>query len=242
MFRKLCGEDCFKNVVLGTTFWDLVGRKTGSDREKELSSTPEFWGDMVERGSEMFRIWPDRDSNLDILRQMSEKGGVTMRIQDELVNKGLSLNQTQAMQAVDDFARLDAERKRLAAAAKAEEERREHELREAEEAANHARIVRERDLRKEQKKQAKQRRKVAKQMRNMERQAEERRRRELDAEIQRQANIREQQRLQDERMERLRNERHGPPYYASGCSCPACRPWPPSAPGYGYSPQRWYPR
>jgi hypothetical protein len=107
---------------------------------------------MVERGSEMFRIWLDRDSNLHILQRISEKGGVTICIQDELVNKGLSLNQTQAMQAVDDFAHLDAEWKRLVAAVKSEEERREHELREAEEAANHARIVRERGLRKEQKK------------------------------------------------------------------------------------------
>lgn len=190
----------------------------------------------------MFEIWPDRDANLDILQQMSKKSGVIMCIQDELVNKGLSLDQTQEMQAVDDFARLDAERKRLAAAAKAEKARREQELREAEEAANHARIVGERESRKEQKKQDKQRQKVAKEMRIMESQAAERRcsKVKLDAEIRRQARNREQQ-LQEERIDRLRYERQGPSYYAPGCECAACRLWPPG-PGYRHNPQGWYPR
>jgi hypothetical protein len=46
MFRKLCGEDFMKSVVLGTTFWDKVGEEQGADREKELLETDDFFKEM----------------------------------------------------------------------------------------------------------------------------------------------------------------------------------------------------
>lgn len=55
MFKKLCGNDALKNVLLATTMWDRVGDVEGSARESELISTPDFWGWMVGRGSRVYR-------------------------------------------------------------------------------------------------------------------------------------------------------------------------------------------
>lgn len=42
MFKKLCGEDALKKVVLATTMWDKVPQRQAEEREKQLIETPEF--------------------------------------------------------------------------------------------------------------------------------------------------------------------------------------------------------
>jgi hypothetical protein len=44
MFKKLCGDDALKNVILATTMWDRMTEADGTARELELTSTPDFWG------------------------------------------------------------------------------------------------------------------------------------------------------------------------------------------------------
>lgn len=55
MFKKLCGDNALKNVILGTTMWDKVSETEGTARELELISTPDFWGWMVKQGSRVSR-------------------------------------------------------------------------------------------------------------------------------------------------------------------------------------------
>jgi hypothetical protein len=55
MFRKLCGFEALKNVLLVTTFWDKVSDIEGRRREQELSSNEDFWGHMIQKGSKMGR-------------------------------------------------------------------------------------------------------------------------------------------------------------------------------------------
>lgn len=55
MFKKLCGPDALKNVILVTTMWDRVSEAEGAAREYELTSTPDFWGWMVSHGSRVYR-------------------------------------------------------------------------------------------------------------------------------------------------------------------------------------------
>jgi hypothetical protein len=55
MFKKLCGDSALKNVILGTTMWDKVSETEGIARERELTSTPDFWGWMMDQGSRVFR-------------------------------------------------------------------------------------------------------------------------------------------------------------------------------------------
>jgi hypothetical protein len=55
MFKKLCGNNALKNVILVTTMWDKVSEAEGTARELELTSTPDFWGWMVSQGSKVYR-------------------------------------------------------------------------------------------------------------------------------------------------------------------------------------------
>jgi predicted GTPase len=45
MFKKLCGRNALKNVILATTMWDYDQPPKGEEREEELKSTHEFWGE-----------------------------------------------------------------------------------------------------------------------------------------------------------------------------------------------------
>ena len=45
MFRKLCGDEALKNVVLGITKWDDVKLEVGRQREIQLRDI--FWMEMI---------------------------------------------------------------------------------------------------------------------------------------------------------------------------------------------------
>jgi hypothetical protein len=55
IFKKLCGDDVLKNVILATIMWDRVSKHDGVAREREHKSTSEFWGWMLSQGSKVHR-------------------------------------------------------------------------------------------------------------------------------------------------------------------------------------------
>jgi DNA repair exonuclease SbcCD ATPase subunit len=95
MFQKLCGKNALKNVVLATSFWDQVDPDRASRREKELRESKEFWGQMIERGSRVVRLG-DYKANLKLLRRMALYNSVTLKAQDEMVNRDRTAEQTTA--------------------------------------------------------------------------------------------------------------------------------------------------
>ncbi|KAH0559667.1 hypothetical protein GP486_003812 [Trichoglossum hirsutum] len=50
VFKRLCRDNFMKNVILGTTFWDLVSDEVGQAREDELCGTENFFKDMMGYG------------------------------------------------------------------------------------------------------------------------------------------------------------------------------------------------
>lgn len=101
LFRQLCGESPLKNVVLGTTFWGAVNEEAGKSREKELRQRPEFWGQMVERGSRMMRV-TDRASALEIVDYLIPMIPVPLEIQKEMVDQEKHLIDTAAGQHMNE--------------------------------------------------------------------------------------------------------------------------------------------
>jgi septin family protein len=99
MFRKLCGDEFMKNVVLGTTFWDIVSEEIGSAREEELLQTDNFFKNMKALGCDVVRISDDRDSNLKLLSRFAVNRPSVMQIQQELI-EGKSLAETAAAYAI----------------------------------------------------------------------------------------------------------------------------------------------
>ena len=99
MFRKLCGDDFMRNVILGTTFWDTIDEESAVAREKEPLETEGFFKEMKDRGCDVVRISEDSDKCLKLLSRFAAKQPSVMQIQQELLD-GKSVDETEAASAV----------------------------------------------------------------------------------------------------------------------------------------------
>lgn len=74
MFQRLCVDGYYRSVVLGTTFWGAVDSSTGAVQERRLCKDKDFWGYMIERGSETVRILRrDRSNSIRLLKRMAAR-------------------------------------------------------------------------------------------------------------------------------------------------------------------------
>lgn len=81
IFRKLCGDEGLKNVVLATTFWDEVDPSVASRREKELIEDNNYWGKMIMHGSQVKRLGLDRKSALHVLSTVGAHAKIALDVQ-----------------------------------------------------------------------------------------------------------------------------------------------------------------
>lgn len=101
MFKALCGEEGLGSVVLATTRWSSVTAEEGAARERQLCENPQMWKSMIEKGSKVFRHDRDEESAVEIVQYLiKRKRTVTLDIQVDLVDKGLTLDRTTAGQEV----------------------------------------------------------------------------------------------------------------------------------------------
>lgn len=97
MFKELCGKDCFRSVLLATTFWNSIDGRQALQNENELKTTEEFWGEMISLGSSYTRHTGDKKSAWKILDFMIQhRHPFLATIQQEMVDGKLDLNQTKA--------------------------------------------------------------------------------------------------------------------------------------------------
>jgi len=102
MFKELCGPKCFPAVTLATTFWGAIDPATGADREQQLISNDEFWGYMAKKGSQVVRHSGTRNSAMDIVGAVVKRQTkIVLDIQNDMVNKGLDLDETLAGQSLN---------------------------------------------------------------------------------------------------------------------------------------------
>ena len=115
MFKKLCGSDALKNVILITSMWDRVAKEEGIKRETELLDTPEFWGFMKSKGSKAYRHNNSVESAEETLRHFLPDIGskITLDIQQEMVVDNLTVDQTGAGKQLE--IELEKERERFKA-------------------------------------------------------------------------------------------------------------------------------
>ena len=82
LFRKLCGDEVLRNVVLGTTRWDDVSLEKGQQREQQLKDI--YWGEMLQRGSVTMQVHTD-SSAWEIVNRILENDAVNLaRFQERL--------------------------------------------------------------------------------------------------------------------------------------------------------------
>lgn len=65
IFKKLCGEDSFNNIILITTKWDDIDEETGSACERQLEAG--YWQPAISRGSRLARFLGTPESASELL-------------------------------------------------------------------------------------------------------------------------------------------------------------------------------
>lgn len=100
MFRQLCGDPSLKNVVMTTSGWDLMTTPDqlakAEIKETDLTSNPEFWQPMLDKGCRVARFHNDKKSALEIISSVIPDKPVVLKIQHELVDKQMNLVDTAA--------------------------------------------------------------------------------------------------------------------------------------------------
>jgi len=114
-FKLLCGPDCFKNILLGTSFWGSVAEETGIKRERELLQQKEFWGGMINRGSRAVRIPETQARARELVGQFAGNKPEILKTQRETVLEGKTFEHTAASQQLrseEDLRRQEKENMR----------------------------------------------------------------------------------------------------------------------------------
>ncbi|KAK7682607.1 hypothetical protein QCA50_014407 [Cerrena zonata] len=96
MFRKLCGDDTLKNVLIVTTMWGIVETSIGEAREKELATNELLFKPALDKGAAMVRHDNTPVRAQEILRIIMKNHPAPLRIQRELVDEGKTITETAA--------------------------------------------------------------------------------------------------------------------------------------------------
>lgn len=107
VFKTLCGEENFDKIILGITWWDQLDPQVALAREQMLYDTPEFWGDMISKGSRIQRIPHDKAQCIQLVYDLAKNQRTTLRIQDEMA-KGKNALQTTAAKEMEHYKAIHA--------------------------------------------------------------------------------------------------------------------------------------
>ena len=95
MLQKMCGPDALPNVFLTTTQWSNVSPALGAEREENLRHK-DFWGELISQGASVEKFEGARESGLELIYKLMEKEPKPLSIQDQMVEKGMALVETEA--------------------------------------------------------------------------------------------------------------------------------------------------
>lgn len=96
MFRKLCGDDTLKNVIIVTNMWGGVDPQLGEAREAELKRDELFFKPALDKGAHMARHTKTVASAHAILRRVLNNHPLPLHIQVQLVDEHKDISQTSA--------------------------------------------------------------------------------------------------------------------------------------------------
>ena len=109
LLQDLCGDQ-LNNVLLVTTFWDMIVPKgTGDKREAELANN--YWRPLIDLGSRMHRYHRQKSSGEDLIQDILEHQSnvIELRLQIELAQAERTLLDTRAGKRVQEGLNLQLE-------------------------------------------------------------------------------------------------------------------------------------
>lgn len=120
MFKRLVGDDYYKNVVLGTTFWDsLPSLERGKDREAEFRQEGALWADLISGHSKIRRLGfqgqngdlpifvkeaiSPSETDLDVLIEICEHHQSETLCAQREMERGLNSEETSAVSELNEW-------------------------------------------------------------------------------------------------------------------------------------------
>ncbi|PUU75419.1 hypothetical protein B9Z19DRAFT_994853 [Tuber borchii] len=101
MFERFCGPSVLQNVLLTTTQWSNIDHMLGWQREEDLRRQ-DFWGGLISKGASLERFMNTRESGLELIYKLMKKEPKPLHIQDQIVEKGMALVETDAGRFIND--------------------------------------------------------------------------------------------------------------------------------------------
>lgn len=99
LFKKICGENAYGNVIIASTMWsELKDETLGHIRVEERANSNDFWGDMLNNGAELVRHDNSKQSATNIIRKLLTKKKRALQMQKELADNNGHLFATSAAQ------------------------------------------------------------------------------------------------------------------------------------------------
>ncbi|KAF6761884.1 P-loop containing nucleoside triphosphate hydrolase protein, partial [Ephemerocybe angulata] len=198
-FKKLCGEQTLRNVVIVTNMWSEVDPQLGETREHELATQDDFFKPALDKGAKIMRHNGSLESAKLVIQYILGNNPMALQIQRELVDERKDILQTAAADEIERELQAEKERQRV---------ERERVRQEMEEAAR----VREEEMRRQREDEARRRQEKLDRIEADRRRVEEnmeRERREWEQRMweEDQHRKRESERLQREFEERVAEER-----------------------------------
>jgi propanediol dehydratase small subunit len=97
LFRQICGQDAFGNVVIGTTMWGkLKDRNDGLKRVEQRKNSGDFWANLVTKGAKLEEHQDTTESAHRIIRMLMDKTKKPLQLQEELAKAGGRVSGTSA--------------------------------------------------------------------------------------------------------------------------------------------------
>ncbi|CAE6423728.1 unnamed protein product [Rhizoctonia solani] len=96
MFKELCGTDSLNNVVYVMNMWSEPPTEDEILREDELRYSDEFFGAPLAEGAQMARHNNTQEAAHNIIRMILPRAPTVPKISKQLVDEGLTLEETSA--------------------------------------------------------------------------------------------------------------------------------------------------
>ena len=105
MFAELCGDKSARNVMLVTTMWDKI-KSIPAAETKEANLKERYWNVMIHHGASVGRFYMNEPTGSNSPWEMVDKMirqyqlGQALLLQEEMVDEGKRLEQTNAGKAL----------------------------------------------------------------------------------------------------------------------------------------------
>jgi hypothetical protein len=112
LFRQICGQDTFGNVVIETTMWSkLKDRNDGLKRVEQRKKSGDFWANLVTKGARLEEHQDTTESAHRIIRKLMDKSKKPLQLQEELAKAGGRVSGTSAAkQLYEDVSMVSSEK------------------------------------------------------------------------------------------------------------------------------------